>query len=113
MAGIRKATEQQQKNLVELFEATDFLDYPVETYSSGMLKKLSLIMAFLGSTQLIILDEPLATLDNNSQLRLAYLLEERSRQQETIYLFSSHQPIGEVTIPITRYMIDSLALQKC
>ncbi|RYZ26650.1 MAG: ATP-binding cassette domain-containing protein [Sphingobacteriales bacterium] len=36
------------------------------TYSSGMAKKLSLLLAFIGNPSLILLDEPLITLDKES-----------------------------------------------
>ena len=38
----------------------------IGTYSSGMAKKLSLVLAFIGAPRLVLLDEPLITLDQQS-----------------------------------------------
>jgi ABC-2 type transport system ATP-binding protein len=70
----------------------DYLGDPVSTYSSGMLKKLSLVLAFLGQPELIILDEPLITLDTES---IKTVLSWINESQNTTFLITSHQEIPE------------------
>src|SRR5262249_31784768 len=68
------------------------LDQPTSTYSSGMLKRLSLLLAFIGPVPLILLDEPLATLDVEATDALPDLIREYRREYCTGFIFSSHQP---------------------
>lgn len=70
----------------------DYLKEPVSTYSSGMLKKLSLVLAFLGHPEVILLDEPLITLDAES---IKTVLSWISENKNTIFLITSHQDIPE------------------
>lgn len=65
-----------------------------ETFSSGMLKKLSLVLAFLGNPKLIILDEPLITLDEQTRVKLVELIKEYS-MKGVMFLISSHQLIED------------------
>ena len=65
-----------------------------------MLKKLSLAIAFLGSPKLIILDEPLITLDEYAQTTLVGLIDEYIREYEATVLLSSHQFLENVNIHI-------------
>jgi ABC-2 type transport system ATP-binding protein len=62
-----------------------------------MLKKLSLVLAFLGDPKMIILDEPLITLDEQTRLKLFELIREKN---ETIFILSSHQPIESQYISV-------------
>lgn len=68
-----------------------FLDQATSTYSSGMTKKLSLLLAFLGQPELILLDEPLVTLDVEAVENTVKLIQEYNAQQGISFLISSHQ----------------------
>jgi ABC-2 type transport system ATP-binding protein len=96
----RKAPAGQPEALIEYF-GTDYLTNPVGTYSSGMQKKLSLILAFIGQPKLILLDEPLITLDTATvELVFALMLDYRQKHQ-TSFLVSSHQNIQLPELPLT------------
>jgi ABC-2 type transport system ATP-binding protein len=90
----RKEQEESLQALVDYFEVRSFLDYSVGTYSSGMTKKLSLLLAFIGNTKLILLDEPLITLENIF-LPLLFSLIKLRQKQGSSFLLSSHQPFQE------------------
>jgi ABC-2 type transport system ATP-binding protein len=60
-----------------------------------MLKKLSLGLAFLGAPRLIILDEPLITLDEYARTFLVELVRNFLSEQNTIVMISSHQHLDE------------------
>lgn len=91
---IRKEKEKSIQSLVDYFYVRSFLNYAVGTYSSGMTKKLSLLLAFIGDTKLILLDEPLITLEDVFLPLLFSLIKER-QAQGTSFLLSSHQPFRE------------------
>jgi len=63
-----------------------------------MLKKLSLALAFLGDPKLIILDEPLVTLDEVTRGQFYSLMKEKN---DTIFLLSSHHEIRTGSLDIT------------
>jgi ABC-2 type transport system ATP-binding protein len=90
----RKEKEESIQSLVDYFNVRGFLNYAVGTYSSGMTKKLSLLLAFIGNTKLILLDEPLITLEDVFLPLLFDLIKER-QAQGTSFLLSSHQPFRE------------------
>lgn len=71
-----------------------FLDHKIASYSSGMLKKLSLICAFIGNLDLYILDEPLITIDVASTDKLYKLIKEKASQGKG-FLLSSHQEVNK------------------
>lgn len=58
--------------------------------SKGNLKKVGIAAAFIGSPQVIILDEPFENLDPTSQIRLKELLRREQRERNLTYLVSSH-----------------------
>jgi ABC-2 type transport system ATP-binding protein len=96
----RNSAQRQQDRLIKKFGIDHYFAKPCATYSSGMLKKLSLAIAFLGSPKLIILDEPLITLDESAQTTLVGLIDEYIREYEATVLLSSHQSPENVNIHI-------------
>jgi ABC-2 type transport system ATP-binding protein len=91
---IRNADQSEIDQLVILFEMKEFLDQKIGGYSSGMLKKLSLICTFLGKVELYILDEPLITIDSSSADKLYHLITEKVKSGAS-FLISSHQEIDK------------------
>ena len=89
---IRKATDQQINKLIAFSGLQKNLPNPIGTYSSGMVKRLSLLLAFIGNVSLILLDEPLATLDTEAAHLLPDLINEYRQLYGTSFIFSSHQP---------------------
>lgn len=86
----RNADQAQLEALIDHFQVDNFLNQAVGGYSSGMIKKLSIVLAFIGSPKLILLDEPLITLDVNFIPMLLSVINQR--QAEGIsFLITSHQ----------------------
>jgi ABC-2 type transport system ATP-binding protein len=108
---IRKAASIQTDMLVNLFKMHRFLSMPVGTYSSGMIKKLSLLLAFIGKPSLILLDEPLATLDEGSIHILPDLISAYNKEFKTCFIFSSHQPFKSYSLAINKILINEQSLQ--
>ncbi|MEO5995285.1 MAG: ABC transporter ATP-binding protein [Chitinophagaceae bacterium] len=59
----KKAATHQVNLLLNRFGMSGYVNNKVGSYSSGMTKKLSLLLAFMGNPKLILLDEPFITLD--------------------------------------------------
>jgi ABC-2 type transport system ATP-binding protein len=100
-ATVRKASAQQQHQLLSDFGITDYFDSPCETFSSGMCKKLSLAMAFLGEPSLLILDEPLITLDQRAREVLTRYVAS-TEEKNAIILISSHQQLEQDDLPVNQ-----------
>ena len=90
VAASKKAEKPQIESLKEKFGVHKFSSYPIGTYSSGMFKKTALLLAFLGSPNLIILDEPFTTIDVASQEILTDLILKQSISGVS-FLLTSHQ----------------------
>jgi ABC-2 type transport system ATP-binding protein len=97
---VRRAPLPQIGKIADLLGMQDYLAKPVGAYSSGMVKKLSLLLAFTGSPSLILLDEPLATLDEDTTSVLPVLIMEYLQTCNGSLIFSSHQTVrtGALTI---------------
>ncbi len=86
----RDGTKAESDKLISQFGISSFIKNPIGTYSSGMIKKLSLVLAFIGSPAYILLDEPLVTIDKESVPILFELIKEFSGKKVN-FLFTSHQ----------------------
>lgn len=90
VAEAKKSTKGQIEMLIDALQINDFAGNQVGTYSSGMLKKLSLVLAFLGNPKIIILDEPLVTIDTQAVANMYAMIKEY-RSRGVSFLLSSHQ----------------------
>ena len=108
----RKASPVQTDMLIHLFKMHGILPKTIETYSSGMVKKLSLLLAFIGKPLLILMDEPLATLDEESVHILPDLISAYFKEFNTSFIFSSHQPFKFNALPIKKLLINDQCLQS-
>lgn len=104
---LRGATRQEATTLTERIRIGEFIDAKTGTYSSGTLKKLSLLLAFIGSPSLILLDEPLITLDDTSAKVVCDLIREKQLSGSLI-LVSSHLDLDPlVALSDKRLYVDS------
>lgn len=99
VATAKRASQTQVNELIDAFAIREFMKTPVGTYSSGMLKKTSLVLAFLGQPRLILLDEPLITLDVAATQLVARLIRTLNGQGVS-FLLSSHQDFSLTELPI-------------
>lgn len=112
-AKVRKAQPKDSMALVESLGMGNFMDQKVGSYSSGMLKKLSLICAFVGNVQLYILDEPLITIDANAA-QVLYQLIKSHHEKGCSFLLSSHQELELDQLPIKQvFQIVNAQVQSC
>ncbi|WP_457752069.1 ABC transporter ATP-binding protein [Thermococcus sp.] len=62
IASAKGSGKKDVERVSKMFEL-DYLDEKIQGYSAGMIKRLAIAQAFIGSPELVILDEPLANLD--------------------------------------------------
>lgn len=106
------ASHIQEEFLLEKFKVTEFFHKPFKLHSSGMLKKVSIVVSFLGYPRLILLDEPFTTLDVATRITLTDQIKER-RKKGIIFLLSSHQSLTESALePDATYFIEQQMLRR-
>jgi ABC-2 type transport system ATP-binding protein len=108
---IRKAESTQIEMLIDFFRMHRFLSQPIGSYSSGMVKKLSLLLAFIGRPSLLLLDEPLSTLDEGAVHHIPDLINAYHKEFSTCFIFSSHQAFKSYAQPIHKILIMDQNLQ--
>ncbi len=88
--GLKRSTRQQRiQKLLEQVGLKDRADILVRNYSRGMMQRLGLAQALINEPSLLILDEPMASLDPVGRKDFRDLIFELSHQGLTIF-FSSH-----------------------
>ncbi len=89
----KRGLKQQIQEGIEGFELTPYLSSAIGSYSAGMTKKLSLLLAFVGNPRLILLDEPFITLDESSIHYLCKWIKQRQLQENISFIITSHQTL--------------------
>ncbi len=100
VCSVKKGTKQQADEIREILHIDKYLLNPTGSYSSGMLKKLSLLTAFTGQPAWILLNEPFTTLDHESQSALCKLISKKHGQGIS-FLITSHHDIETQDIHFT------------
>lgn len=95
----------QEDFYLEGLQMTSYVHEPVGSYSSGMLKKLSLVLAFLGQPTCIVLDEPLTTLDAAAIPVLCSWMARQHAEHGTSFLLSSHQAFAVGALPAVQQLL--------
>jgi ABC-2 type transport system ATP-binding protein len=88
--------------LVEQFNIGHYMQGNIGSYSAGMTKKLSLMLAFIGNPSLIILDEPLITLDKDAFIAISDIVVSAYNDNGTMFLLSSHQDLDTTILQTQR-----------
>ncbi|MCF2504487.1 ATP-binding cassette domain-containing protein [Dyadobacter sp. CY107] len=99
VAEAKKSPAGQPEMLVDAL-GINYLQTPFGSCSSGMVKKVSLAVSFLGKPSVIILDEPLITIDREARTALFELVRQY-RSGGTTFLLSSHEAFRDDGLDIT------------
>lgn len=98
----KSGTREQAQGLLHALGANTFIDRQVGVYSSGMLKKLALVLAFVGRPKWILLDEPFITLDAQSLPVLVQLIAQR-QAHGCSFLLATHTEEPLATLHVSHY----------
>lgn len=96
----RSGSKPQVGELIERLNIGSYLHTKTGTYSSGMLKKLSLALAFIGKPKLIMLDEPFITIDTAGIEQLNGLIKTHIDNGVRILITSHQELIFEGVQPV-------------
>ncbi|OYU56882.1 MAG: ABC transporter [Chitinophagaceae bacterium BSSC1] len=91
----KKADIDAAKQQLEELHILDAYEQTVGTYSSGMVKKLSLVLAFMGNPDWILLDEPLITIDVAAVELVCKWINDWHARKGISFLISSHQSFAD------------------
>jgi len=104
VTSIKGGSADQVDTVKKSLDIGNYLANPTGSYSSGMLKKLSLLLAFIGNPAWVLLDEPFSTLDQASQKALCILIREK-HEQGISFILTSHHDIEPDEINFTQTFI--------
>jgi ABC-2 type transport system ATP-binding protein len=97
-ASVREESDDKTLELIRYFGVDGFYKQACGGYSTGMLKKVALIMAFLGNPDLILLDEPFAFIDDETEKKLTGLVRRFKDLSKTLLITSHHEvPMEDVS----------------
>ena len=105
------APDGQAMALCEQLGVHTFMGNRVATYSSGMAKKLSLVLGLIGNPQLVLLDEPLITLDVTSTAILQQIVNEYA-DRGVSFIISSHQDMVAGARPMSQLYIRNKTVER-
>lgn len=105
VATAKKASNQQLEELKELFGVAEYYENKISSYSSGMLKKVGLLLAFLGQPKVIILDEPFITIDQQSTEKLVQLITQLHQKEGATFLVATHMDTDQSHLPYNKIFI--------
>lgn len=84
------ASEGRVERAIESVEALDYADRPIGRLSGGEQQRLLLAQALAGEPQMLLLDEPLASLDLRNQIVIAELVARLARANGFTVLLIAH-----------------------
>jgi ABC-2 type transport system ATP-binding protein len=100
----KKGSIEETEELLRQLHIFDSYNNPISTYSSGMVKKLGIALAFCGNPKWILLDEPLATTDVASVEIICNMIKQK-HAQGTSFIITSHQAFNETQISFTTKLL--------
>ncbi len=78
------------ESYLKLFNLYQHRNKPIRSLSNGMKQKVNLLQAFIHEPKILILDEPLASLDENTQKKLIEIINDWTRDR--LVIISTHRP---------------------
>jgi len=111
VAEAKKSPAGQANMLIEAL-GINYLKNPFGSCSSGMVKRVSLALAFLGEPSVIILDEPLITIDQEARTALFELIKTYHANGVT-FMLSSHQLFQQEGLTVSgSFVLKNKSLQS-
>jgi ABC-2 type transport system ATP-binding protein len=108
---IKGGSTSQREQIQDCLGIDQYIRNPTGSYSSGMLKKLALLLAFTGQPSWVLLDEPFTTLDHASQSQLCGLITQHHTYGVS-FILTSHHDIDRSQLSISKvFMLNNHRLE--
>jgi ABC-2 type transport system ATP-binding protein len=91
VAQTRNYSKEKVNSLMDFFGVSSFKNQAIGGFSAGMLKKLSLCIAFCGEVSWILLDEPFAFVDKETEEHLILFIGQKVKQGVNFIITSHHE----------------------
>jgi putative ABC transport system ATP-binding protein len=91
----RRAPAERAKRVRELLDAVGMADQAAkrpDQLSGGQKQRVAIARALVGSSKLVLADEPTANLDHDTALRIIDLMKKMRDEFGTTFVFSTHDP---------------------
>jgi lipoprotein-releasing system ATP-binding protein len=112
VAGTRGDDVERARMLLEQVGLTDRLEHLPGELSGGEKQRAALARALIRQPALLLCDEPTGNLDHDSAARVASLLTELHRRQETILVVVTHSPELAAHIPVCYELHERTLIRK-
>lgn len=89
----RQHVLERMDQIVELTDIGEFMDQPVGTYSTGMRARLGFAIAYFIETDIMLIDEALATGDEAFREKATGLIREKIASEQTVVIVSHSMPL--------------------
>jgi len=109
---VRDIERREAEKVVKFFSLGHYMGQATGGYSTGMLKKLALCIAFLGNLPWILLDEPFAFIDKETEERVFDMINQKSNEGVSLIISSHHELENEAIRPDDTYLIRDTQLIK-
>ena len=112
IAYVRDIKRWEVDKMVKFFGFDHYMEQATGGYSTGMLKKLALCIAFLGNLPWILLDEPFAFIDRETEEKVYDMINQKSNEGISLIISSHHELKNEAIRPDNTYLIRDTQLIK-
>ncbi|HPO26205.1 MAG TPA: ATP-binding cassette domain-containing protein [Petrotogaceae bacterium] len=85
-----KTINQRMKLLIESFELSDYVKYPVSTYSGGIKRRLDIAMNMISFPKVLFLDEPTTGMDVQSRRAMWDMIQKIKETFRTTIFLTTH-----------------------
>ncbi|GEO10651.1 ABC transporter ATP-binding protein [Segetibacter aerophilus] len=100
------------QELLKQLHVFDAYTQSIGTYSSGMIKKVSLALAFIGQPKIILLDEPLITIDASAVNAICTMIND-SYKKGVSFIITSHQAVRSEQLGFTgKLLVENRTIHK-
>ncbi|MEH6308049.1 ATP-binding cassette domain-containing protein [Olivibacter sp. CPCC 100613] len=100
------------RELINDFGMHHYMRESIGDYSAGMLKKLSIALAFIGNPKVILLDEPFITLDESALHILSLQIHRCAILKKIDFIITSHQTLPYI-IPVNHlFLLENYQLHR-
>tara|TARA_B100001057_G_scaffold413546_1_gene430153 strand:- start:1144 stop:1842 length:699 start_codon:yes stop_codon:yes gene_type:complete len=103
--------EKNLENIIEFSELGEFVNYPIKTYSAGMVARLSFSISNIINPDIYFVDETIGTGDENFQKKISNKFQEIISTQKILFLASHSRSLIE-TVCNKVYLFEDGKIKK-